>query len=192
MGSVSLNGMLPVSVTALEASVQPNANTLSWSTVTEHTNAGFSVERSYDAINFTTIGWVASINAGTNVSHYSYVDRAANTGRTYYRIKQVWTNGQIAYSTVIAVNTIASYTVNIYPVPAADHLTVEYRGTVSEDISVTLLNLSGQPVYVQRENLKGLSQTITINRTAQMNAGQYFLSIRGSSGKIYTESVIFR
>jgi F5/8 type C domain len=195
MGSTSNANLFPVSVTAFAATLSSSSNTLDWTTITEFGNAGFSIERSSDAANFSTIGWVAARNGGTVTTHYSFTDKQPLQGKTYYRLKQIWMDGKTAYSGIITLNANngSSSNINTYPVPVNDHLTIEYRGVASETISIALLSPAGIPVYTSKAALQGSGQqVITISRTAGMQAGQYFLRIVSSTGKNYTEKIILQ
>ena len=192
MGTTSSATLFPVSVSAFAASAAGTNNFLEWTTITEFSNAGFSVERSSDALNFSAIGWVAGRNAGSVVTHYSFTDKQATPGKNYYRLQQIWTDGKTGYSPVITV-TIAGNNNNvaIYPVPVKDHLSVDYSGTPGESISIGIFNSAGIPVYANKYTLQGSQQTFSINRTTAMKAGQYFLTVTAPN-KTYSEKILLQ
>jgi len=192
MGTTSTAGLFPVSITGFSAAVQNNTSLLEWNTITEYNNAGFSIERSSDAINFTTIGWINARNAGTVTTHYSFTDRQASGGRNYYRLKQTWLDGKTGYSPVIAINLAGDNVVNTYPVPVKDHLVVEYRGLPGESISVVLFNTAGLPVYSSKMQVQGGQQTMVINRTSGMQPGQYYLMVTAPDNKKYAEKIVLQ
>ena len=191
MGNVSNANLFPVSVTVFTASKASNSNLLDWTTNTEFNNAGFSIERSNDAINFSVIGWVSAYNAGTVITRYSFTDKQAFPGKNYYRLKQVWLDGKAGYSPVITITIAASSGINAYPVPVKDRLSVEYKGSTGETLSIALFNATGVPVYYNKTTMQTTQQTIVINRNSNMKTGQYFLKITSSSNKIYMEKIIF-
>jgi hypothetical protein len=190
MGTTSSTGLFPVSVTAFNAEQISINNQLSWTTVTEFNNAGFAVERSADAANFTSIGWLAANNGGTVANNYSFTDKQALPGKNYYRLRQFWLDGKTGYSAVIMLNNATSNSgVSVYPMPAKDHLTIEYRGNAGENVFIVLLTNAGVPVYSGRMTMQGNSQSFIMNRTGNMRAGEYFLSIQGGS-KQYNQKVL--
>ena len=192
MGATSAANLFPVSVIEFTASVENNASLLEWMTVTEFSNAGFSVERSSDGVNFTAIGWINGRNAGSITSHYSFTDKQAFAGKNYYRLKQTWLDGKSGYSPVIALNFASSSSVRAYPVPVKDRLVIEYKGTAGENISIALFNASGFPVYNNKLVVQGSQQAMIINRTANMTAGEYFLSISSANNKGYTGKIVLQ
>ncbi len=190
MGSSSNANLFPVSVTVFTASLASNSNLLEWTTNTEFNNAGFSIERSSDAINFSVIGWVSAHNAGSVITRYSFTDKQAVPGKNYYRLKQVWLDGKSGYSPVITITIAGSNSINAYPVPVKDRLSVEYKGNSGETLSVALYNASGIPVYYNKTTLQSNLQTILITRNGNMKTGQYYLKIVSSNNKIYMEKII--
>ena len=191
-GITSNAGLFPVSVSGFTATAATDASLLEWSSVTEYSNAGFAIEHSDDAVNFTQIGWINGRNTGTVISRYSFTDKQPSAGKNYYRLKQTWLDGKIGYSPVISINVTGNTNVNAYPVPVKDHLVVEYKGTVGENINVAIYNVYGLLVYNSKVAVQGGIQTMIINRTAAMNAGQYFLSINTASNKKYMEKIILQ
>jgi len=192
IGVTSTSSLFPVSVTGFAGTPANNAILLEWTTITEYSNAGFSIERSSDAINFSEIAWIAGRNAGTVTTHYSYTDKQAAAGKNYYRLKQTWLDGKIGYSPVITVNASGNSSVNAYPVPVKDHLTVEYKANTGESISIALFNTGGFPVYTCKMAAQGTQQTMTINRTSAMIAGEYFLTVTSSDNKKYSKKIVLQ
>jgi len=190
MGTTSSTGLFPVSVTTFNAEQISANNQLSWTTVTEFNNAGFAIERSADAANFSSIGWLAARNGGTVSNNYSFTDKLALPGKNYYRLRQFWLDGKTGYSAVIMLNNASSNSgVSVYPMPAKDHLTIEYRGNAGENVFIVLLTTAGVPVYSGRMTMQGSSQSFVLNRSGNMRAGEYFLSIQGG-GKQYNQKVL--
>jgi F5/8 type C domain/Secretion system C-terminal sorting domain len=190
MGATSNANLFPVSVTVFTASPVSNANLLEWTTNTEFSNAGFSIEHSNDAINFSVIGWVSARNAGSVITRYSFTDKQAFPGKNYYRLKQVWLDGKSGYSPVITITIAGSSSVNAYPVPVKDRLSIDYKGVAGENISIALFNATGIPVYYSKVVMQSSQQTIIVNRNANMKTGQYFLKIISSNNKVYMEKII--
>ncbi len=193
LGATAATGLFPVSVTGFTAATAAgNGIQLDWSTLTEFSNAGFTVERSTDAISFTSIAWVAARNGGTVVNRYSYADKQAVPGKNYYRLKQTWNDGRIGYSQVTYINVAANSTVNTYPVPVKDHLVVECKGMAGESINISMFNASGFPVYTRKITVQSGQQNIVISRTAAMIAGGYFLHVSGTGNQQYNQHIVLQ
>jgi hypothetical protein len=137
--SFKADGTLPVSLVSFNASVKNGESTLSWLTTSESNNKGFEIQRSIDGKEFTTISFEKSkaINGNSSsVINYSFVDKTAENGTNYYRLKQVDLNGDSKYYEVKVVDVgVVSANVQVYPNPvtayvkikAADFAGLEYK-----------------------------------------------------------------
>ena len=102
---------LPVELTHFTAQWQnQNKNTLlTWQTATETNNSHFLIERSFDGVEFQTIGQVEGMGTTITSSEYQFTDpletRNSKLETIYYRLKQVDFNGDYDYSDV---NTLSS------------------------------------------------------------------------------------
>ena len=101
---------------SLAATATQSSVFINWVTVSEQNNSHFEVERSTDMKSFKTVAMVLDGFAatGTNGKTYKFKEAAGavSKGKTvYYRLKQIDTNNQVHYSTVMAVQMNATVTV---------------------------------------------------------------------------------
>ncbi len=128
--SASCNA-LPVSLINFAGIKEGAINRLSWTTTTETNNAGFSIERSADGRNFSTLSYVASKaenGNSTNTINYSFNDVRTLSGNNYYRLKQVDKDGRATYSSIVLIKgdkVRAIMITGLYPNPAKSE--VNYR-----------------------------------------------------------------
>ncbi|MFN3872309.1 MAG: PQQ-dependent sugar dehydrogenase [Ignavibacterium sp.] len=110
---VSFNGkiynflptVIPVELGTFNATVVgKNKVRLDWFTVTETNNAGFSIERSKDGVNFREIYFIGGNGTSTNRNTYSYIDEDVDYGVYYYRLKQVDHDGSFNYLNVVTID----------------------------------------------------------------------------------------
>jgi hypothetical protein len=91
--------ILPVSLVSFTALKNNHVNQLKWSTASETNNKGFEIQRSPDAGNWHTIGFMASETTNsTNLVTYHYTDEAPLAGINYYRLKQLDIDGGFSFS----------------------------------------------------------------------------------------------
>jgi hypothetical protein len=92
---------------------------------------------------FTTVGRVAY---SPLFSNYSFTDRTyLLPGTTYYRIREIATNGKESYSEIKAVSSINKMQVYLYPNPCYGQVTVvlpEGNGTTD----INLIDFSGKVI----------------------------------------------
>lgn len=107
LGTILDNNILPVTWLSFDAKYnQEQENVLlEWKTVTEHQNQSFSVERSENGIDFKEIGIKNGGLTKNTIQSYQFWDFEPLQSKTYYRIKQIDTNGEFSYSTVKMIET---------------------------------------------------------------------------------------
>ena len=85
---------LPVSLVSFSARLNINKVDLIWMTASESNNKYFTVERSADALAFTSLGRINSIGNSTMEKQYALVDPSPLPGTSYYRLSQTDIDGR--------------------------------------------------------------------------------------------------
>ena len=169
--------------------------TLNWSTATELNNQGFEVQRKFGSNNFMTIGSVKGHGTTTSPNQYSYVDKLADAGKYYYRLKQIDYSGTFEYSNEIEVEVrvLDNFTLEQnYPNPFNPTTTIGYVLQGKSNAKLTLLNVIGEEiaVLVNEEQDKGFHK-IDFD-ASNLSSGVYFYRINAgpssSSGQVYVET----
>lgn len=172
---------LPVSGKDLNVRHSGMANVLTWTTFIEENNKGFEIQRSFDARNFYTIGFVASKAAGGHSKvelDYTFVDQDASAPVNYYRYRQTDNNGLESYSNVVIIKGAASavqpaWTVYPNPVTKSQSLSMNNR---TEGI-LNLFDIKGRLVYTQP-----VSKLARISLPVHLTSGTYFLVLKTAAG----------
>ncbi len=94
---------LPVTYEHFTAKALGNEVLLDWKTSEELNNQGFDIERSYDGINFTSIGHVYADEINTEGRDYQFLDKNPGAQLLYYRLNQIDADGTHTYSDIISV-----------------------------------------------------------------------------------------
>lgn len=145
--TITLNELLPVTLTLFTGQVMDGGNELRWTTATEINNKGFYVERSVDGRIFTQLEYIASkaVNGNsTTPLSYNFMDKEP-TAKSYYRLRQIDFDGTANYSTTILLERKVDYALVIAPNPAVNHF------RVSSDKQITglrLVDMQGRVVKV--------------------------------------------
>ncbi len=95
---------LPVELISFSGQKKDASVLLSWETSSELNNNYFSVERSDDDGEFSSIGIVDGNGTCSQPHFYSFTDDDPNTGENYYRLRQVDFNGREHISNIIAIS----------------------------------------------------------------------------------------
>lgn len=179
---------LPVTLINFTVSKQNNqSNLLQWTTAQEINSSYFSVERSFDGTNFTTLGNVnAKVNSSVQ-SIYLYSDNMLLTlnflpATIFYRLKMVNIDGSYTYSEIRTVSNKVSFSVSLYPNPANDNLNVIINAAQNETIQMEVLNMDGKIIVSTSSNIAVGTTTKSIN-VSSLSGGTYFIKIETSEGQ---------
>ncbi len=171
----------PLPIKLLSFSAKPNGDQvdLEWSTATEINNDYFTIERSYDGIEFS--GLLTEKGAGNSnvVLNYSAIDTHPLPGISYYRLKQTDFDDQFSYSNVVAVKFVSDskFFIQAGPVPATDKIRLTCMG--GTDFSPELYQLDGRLVKIFSTVSEGISD-LDISGIA---GGVYLLRVNSDFGQ---------
>lgn len=172
---------LPVTLTRFEAQARGVDGVLTWETAQEVRNAGFTVERSVDAVQFVPVGQVAGRGTTSQAQQYQFTDLAI--GRTarlvYYRLQQRDLDGTVHYSPVKPVRFGKDQLggVALYPNPTTDATTLDLTSQPTGSYTVEVLGAEGRKVAVWSAQ-GGIVNPLP---TAALAKGVYLLRLAGPS-----------
>ncbi len=175
---------LPVTYLNFKAQYQNSHVLVSWATVTEQNNGYFDIERSADAISFTPVGRLNGKGLSDSRQDYAYVDETPLSGWNYYRLKQVDTDGTVAFSRPVAVlneGSLAGTSLVVFPNPVSNTLTVRVAGNVQVQ-TMRVSNMEGQ--WISTTNGTGV-----IN-TQSLSVGVYVVEVQTLDGKTLRQRFI--
>lgn len=151
-------GVLPVVLTYFGGTVSGKTVNLQWITSCEINSKGFSIERSFDGLNFTEVGFVPSQAATSTLTRrYNFTDMPAMNGNVFYRLHQVDIDGRSSYSRIVSFN-VNDDKLSVFPNPAKG--IVSFTKKVPENVLVVITNSVGtvvkQRVFNNSINVSGL------------------------------------
>lgn len=151
-------------------------NYLTWTTLSERDHQYFEIERSEDAINFSTLGKVKGAGTSAVENRYSFKD-GKPLQTAYYRLKQVDMHGYVTYSRVIRIIRPAQSILNaIFQNPTHDILKASLETTEAGSAQIHIVDVSGKTTFTEFIKLqKGFNQyQANLNR---LSPGTYYLVI---------------
>ena len=169
--------VLPLDLLSFSGSKnQEGFNLLKWTTANEINTDHFEIQKSYDSFKFYSIGKMkSSSESSTSTYEYKYEDRTTTDETTYYRLKQIDTNGQFEYSQIISIkNQLKNLEVNVFPNPSKDFITIS---GVSSESQIIITNNSNKIIIDQMIND---GETVDISRLLD---GVYTITISNNSKK---------
>lgn len=150
---------LPLSLLYFKATVdEPAAVGLSWATTREINLSRFSIERSADGKEFSTLDYVTAAGNSELIRRYLYTDQNPFQGKNYYRLRSIDFDGSYSYSDLVVADckyTMIPY-LKIYPNPAEGYR-ISY--------SIGFDPLSDDEIHI----FNGLGQLVFKNVVAPLN-----------------------
>lgn len=177
---VDAGATLPVSLVEFTAIPNEQKNTIiNWKTSSEFNNKEFLLESSTDALNFAPLATIPSKGNSSGLQEYDYLHVKPSKGITRYRLKQTDWDENFKYSKIVsAIISDDKNQISIYPVPATDLLTINFRN-MSGNVSIEIFNSTMK--LMMRDQVTGLTLTKDIN-VSSLSQGVYFIKFSSSSG----------
>ncbi|MCX6311807.1 MAG: T9SS type A sorting domain-containing protein [Bacteroidetes bacterium] len=168
---------LPIELLSFQGYYDNFKNVLNWSTASETNNDYFTVERTFDGVNYVEVGRVNGAGNSTQQLSYSMNDAKQYTGVAYYRLKQTDFNGQFKYSSIISITHENSDHVNILPNPVSGiSLTVNLSSGNDGPYYLNVYDIAGKNVLSQTFDGSKGANSFELN-VSVLSEGMYFITI---------------
>jgi len=154
-------------------------NLLSWTSENEMAGTTFSIQRSYDGSNFSTIGTIAGTgNGSATIKHvFTDINPIPNTPN-YYRLQWTDLSGSIAYSNIVTIASRAGNAIlDVSPNPFRDQVTIRISLARAEKVSLRLLDSKGMLLkQAQYQAVKGVN-SLPVEGLSTLPPSVYFIQI---------------
>lgn len=144
----TIGSPMPVTLVSFEVKQgSENSASLTWQTSEERNNAGFEIEMSLDARSYKKVGFVDGNGSTTASRHYQYSVKDLQSGRYYFRLKQLDYDGKFEYSQIRAIELkSAGEVVAVYPNPTSGKLKIHPSLHNGQAFAVKIVDQSGRTV----------------------------------------------
>jgi N-acetylneuraminic acid mutarotase len=182
---------LPLQLLHFNGALNNDVVHLQWQTSQELNFSHFTVQRSFDGINFSSIG---SVNSSGNVNgdDYSFYDNTLYTRpeqKVFYRLQLTDNNGHFTYSRVIRFDLAQpNANVQISPNPATYSLNLSFNQIQAETVIIQITDMTGKTVLKQIEYLEPGRASTNIDVSA-LSAAPYILSLINTQGAIHQKFI---
>ncbi len=157
IGIGSISAVLPVQFSSFTVSSRNCETDLKWSTATELNNAFFTVERSTDGVNFSSLTQVTGAGNSSTVRTYAFTDKDPVPGNNFYRVRQTDFDGRSKTTPIQRIQTDCGNeaAIKVYPTISASIVTVILPETY-KNAKLLLFDISGRnvPVNITKSSLK--------------------------------------
>ncbi|MCX6209873.1 MAG: multicopper oxidase domain-containing protein [Bacteroidetes bacterium] len=175
---VKSTGSLPINLISFTAALNNKQVLLNWAVSNSLLTKSFSIERSTNAADWTTLGSVNTNNTANNET-YTYIDASPNFGVNYYRLKFNDNDGKSYYSNIqtIEIGSNAFY-FSVYPNPAQSKLYFNFNDPSYEVYYITITDKLGRTMYMLPK--PQLQSGLDVSKLAK---GIYYLQVTDNKTK---------
>ena len=176
--------VIPVELTAFNASVNKNDVVLNWTTATELNNLGFEIQRRSDNGDFTSLGFINGNGTTTEMNDYSFTDKTVDAGSYTYRLMQKDFDGTFAYSQEVEVDIDLPLDYSLdqnYPNPFNPTTTIRYAIPEDNFVSIKLYDVLGNEVITLVNEQKQAGRYEMLFNASNIASGVYYYQINSGS-----------
>jgi hypothetical protein len=168
---------LPLTLKSFNGAVNNNLVKLNWESAQEQNLDKYIVEKSSDGVNWQTLTTVMATGS-SNASEYNTVDNNASQVN-YYRLKQVETNGNFAYSQIIRIRKEENekLALKIYPNPVISNATININSENKLAAHIKIYNQFGMQLQHMQRSLIAGSNNIPVQGLSTLPAGTYIIVV---------------
>jgi hypothetical protein len=174
--TVTFTSVVPLYWLDVNVQRQKSGIKINWSTVNETNLRDYDVERSFDAVNWTTVIARIPANNVAGDNYYEQFDSSNIARKLFYRIKQTDIDGKSEHSVTKSVAaTSVMDNIVVYPVPAFANFWIQNSGA-AKITGVKMFNMNGLQV-------KSWSRIQASYSLQDVAPGVYILRIETNDGK---------
>jgi hypothetical protein len=153
------------------------------------TNYRYEAQVSRDGIHFTTIGSFAKNTSGEEFYRMVYTTGQNESGRFFFRVKEISTNGYTQYSTIkqVMLESSVSPKFNVFPNPSSGIVGIKFDNIPDGQMMIQIYNTQGQSVWKKEIVATGSSY----QEIARLSTGMYWLKLTDLSSKLSSVNQLF-
>jgi len=188
--SISGANTLPIELISFSANLVKGAVNLNWKVATELNNDYFTVERSYNARDFTEIAIINGAGNSSSVTKYSITDYPPLSGLVYYRLTQTDFDGQFETFDLISTKyekNIAN--IELFPNPTGvSTVNIVVPDQITGNVVVQVSSMTGKKIL--EEEFNNPEGHLSLGLSTIEKAGIYIVSVRSVSGTYQARLIV--
>ena len=189
--SLTTAAVLPIKLSAFNASRENNKVKLEWTTASEQNNDRFEILRSSDGRSWKPVANIKGHGTTAISTNYKAYDESPLNGINYYIIRQYDVDGHSYQSDVKFVRMqVTKSIISVYPNPAHAAINFSVANKTASNVEATLTNVNGKVVH--RENFSNIpaNSTNKLSLQHQPVPGIYILKLNAEGLSESTRVVI--
>lgn len=183
--------ILPVTLINFKAYLQNTEVKTEWTGVNEIAIDHYEIERSLDAIHFTSIGNQKAKGNSTQIQ-YAFTDAAPLNGNNFYRIKAIDKNGKPIYSQIINILVVnAKSFVNAYPNPVKNRqVNLLFSNIPYGNYALQVYSLNGALIFSKTAEHTAGTTNVAVQLPAHIKSGVYIMKLSNGAQNFTTKLII--
>jgi len=141
---------LPIELLSFTASATENGVKINWSTAWEENNHYFTLERSRDPFNFQILTRMDGAGSSHKIRHYSFEDRMALDGVSFYRLKQTDFDGTTETFQVVSIEYFSEEPFIVLGNPASGSKILIFNSLDDDRYQCNVYSISGKLIWESR------------------------------------------
>ncbi len=185
--SVVTSGTLPVSMLSYDVRLNGNKVDITWATATEVNSKDFSIERSGNGVDYSSIGTVAAAGNSTTVLNYAFTDYSPLLGTSYYRLLQTDIDNSKEYLGVRQVNYNKNKNFEVRAIGGTNGtLTLQINSLKPDIYRIRIYDIQGR----ERKNELVTCGAGTCIKDLILETGAYVYEVSNKSGEKLSQKII--
>lgn len=172
---------LPIELLSFEADYNEDFSIIdiNWATLTETNNDYFTIERSYNGLDFEIITIVNGAGNSNNVLNYEYSDLSTSDKPTYYRLRQTDFDGKTTVTKPLGVTPDNNNSTPELSAVNADNGEILLSIFIPEDqnVSIEIIDMAGRVIITDSRFLPSGSHVLNYNAGSDLNGKIIFVRI---------------
>lgn len=144
----NVNCALPLNALTLFGSGENGIHKLQWIDNHELESSGYNVQRSGNALDWSSLGFVPNKVSTNETVPYLYIDKEPLWGYNYYRLEQLATDGQTRFSQIIQITRALNAMepeLRLYPNPVAQgDVMIDFQDDLRSEMTVRVFDPTGK------------------------------------------------
>lgn len=184
-GTCATAVVLPIELLYFKPYFENHVVKFKWATASEHNNDFFTIEKSYDGVNFEVVSKINSVGDSKIYTEYHSEDsRYIPVSIVYYRLKQTDINGNYTRTNWASLRFESYFSnLNVFPNPTEKYINLSLDSEIEKEEVVYLYDLSGK-VILQTSILIERGSNIFNIDVSSVSKGIYIMKFGEFNSKI--------
>lgn len=184
--------ILPVTITNIKAYQTGGQIRIDWTSLQELNIDHYDVEKSTDAVHFSSIGSTKALNNGSVQNNYFLLDPNPVNGNNFYRIKVTDKDSKTSYTIYVVVNiTNGKAAISVLPNPVVNkQMLVQLNNVPAGSYAMIMYNATGQQVLYKKITHAGGSTAELVYLPAGIARGPYVVKVYNEHTNYSTKVII--